>query len=1020
MSGPSLRLQTGSLYVSSYTAAFAGSGGPFGYSPDTGEFAGIISSAGLAQDPFTGSLTGVMAGDVVTFVTVIENTGDAPAYGLLLRNTLPPSLMMAGFTTATVLDVSLTDGAGTPVGYSGTLFDGTGLTTDATPVAAYDADSGRNILLLTYTLQLPAKIAIPDAVLPITTVVVQYRNSPTGTGTGPVTGTGTAIVSGVSAGTTITTAAPTIAVTGPAQFLAAGATATFTITVTLPEGQVTNLRLDDLLSPTLSFVSANVTRTGGHLSGVSPTLSGSALSLGTVLDQADGVSDAQDQLVVSVVARATQGGVGRLTATVSAADPGGGARWTSVANSVPDASPALAMTFTAPTVAQAGQAVTVVLRLRNTGTATAYALQITDRLGPGLTLVAGSIVATGTRAAPIVQTNGAANGVRLGALDPNETLVLTLQATVNADVLSGAALDAGGDAVGITGNGGSTVGASAPGVITAVAPRLTLSTALGTVQVGTVHVGDVVALSAAVVLPSGPSPDVRVTFALPVGLTYIAGSAGTGATVSGQAVTIPLGASDGLQTLGASLQVRVDGTAAVGVATIGAKVSTGFAATAAGTIPVTIANSPPVLSNVTPLLALMDTAQVMPFAGLALTDADTGQTETAVVQSDPAHGALIGPGVYDPVTGTLTLAGSAAVVAAGLAALSFVPVRRLVPTGEVSDADLALTVSDGAGGVVATSVRLAVKTANSIPILTGAWSGQQTTTTLPVLAFTQLRLTDADVGQGGTLTIRSVTPAVGRLSGPGTVDGTFQETGTLPQLQATVRSIVFTPLTAGEAQFAVTLSDGAGGLVQDSTTTVMVAPSVNTGGVQHFARSPTANYLTNINGTQALLRGETYQGPVPYLQQQFIYDAPTPVVIEAQAPNSFVKTFAGNSAIRVTAGQNVVDPGPGSNFIEGGPGNDTFYLNGSTGQVAWDTIVNFHVGDAVTLFGFSPGVSTYAWADNDGAAGYTGRTIHAVLSGSGPVTASLTFAGKTAADTAHFAVTTGHVGTLDYLAVYSL
>ena len=52
MSGPSLRLQTASLYVSSYTAAFGGSGGPFGYSPDTGEFAGVITSAGLAQEPF--------------------------------------------------------------------------------------------------------------------------------------------------------------------------------------------------------------------------------------------------------------------------------------------------------------------------------------------------------------------------------------------------------------------------------------------------------------------------------------------------------------------------------------------------------------------------------------------------------------------------------------------------------------------------------------------------------------------------------------------------------------------------------------------------------------------------------------------------------------------------------------------------------------------------------------------------------------------------------------------------------
>ena len=115
-----------------------------------------------------------------------------------------------------------------------------------------------------------------------------------------------------------------------------------------------------------------------------------------------------------------------------------------------------------------------------------------------------------------------------------------------------------------------------------------------------------------------------------------------------------------------------------------------------------------------------------------------------------------------------------------------------------------------------------------------------------------------------------------------------------------------------------------------------------------------------------------------------------------------------------------MDAGRGSNFIESGPGADTFYLNGTTGEVAWDTIVNFHVGDAVTLFGFTPGVSTYEWADNDGAQGYTGRTIHAVLAGSGPVTASLTFAGKTAADTAHFAITTGSLGTLNYLAVYSL
>ena len=714
--------------------------------------------------------------------------------------------------------------------------------------------------------------------------MLQYRASPAGT----------AIGAGTSDTTTITTAAPTIAIIGPAQPLVTGATATFTVTLTLPEGQVTDLRLDDLLSPTLSFVSASVTRTGRQLSGVTPTLSGSTLRLGTVLNQTDGVTDAQDQLVVSVVARATQGGAGRLTATVSAADPAGGGRWADMATSAAEPAPALAISVTAPAVAQAGQTVTIALRLSNMGAATAYALQITDRLGPGLTLVPGSIVATGTRAAPIVQ----ANGVRLGAPDPNETLILTLQAKVDADVLAGAALDAGGDAVGITGNGGTTVGASAPGVITAVAPRLTL-----TLATGVVHVGDVLALSASVTLPPGPSPDVRVSFALPAGLTYVAGSAGADAVVSGQAVTIPLGASDGLQTLTTSLQVRVDGAAAVGTAIIGAKVSTGFAATAADATPVTIANSPPVLSGVTTLLTLLDTAQGMPFAGLGLTDADADQTETAVVRSDPTHGALAGPGFYDPVTGTLTLTGSTSVVAAGLAALSFIPMRRVVPVGQVSATDLALTVSDGAGGVVATTIQLAVTTANSAPILAGAWSGQQTTTTLPVLAFTQLRLTDADVGQGATLTIRSMTPALGGLGGPGTVGGTFQQTGTLPRLQAAARAVVFTPMAPGRAQFAVTLSDGAGGLVQDISTTVTVAPSADPGNaVQHFARSPTANYLINIGGGQALLRGEVYQGPVSYLQQQFIYDSPNAVVIEAQAPNSFVKTFNGNSAIRVTGG----------------------------------------------------------------------------------------------------------------------
>ena len=166
--------------------------------------------------------------------------------------------------------------------------------------------------------------------------------------------------------------------------------------------------------------------------------------------------------------------------------------------------------------------------------------------------------------------------------------------------------------------------------------------------------------------------------------------------------------------------------------------------------------------------------------------------------------------------------------------------------------------------------------------------------------------------------------------------------------------------------------------------------------------------------------GDAYAGPVSYLQQQFIYAGPDGVAVAAQAPNAFIHTGSGNDAISVSSGQNVLDGGTGSNFLTGGTGNDTFFLDGRGGQVTWGTLVNFHAGDTATLWGFLGGTSTYTWADGEGAAGYTGRTLHADLAGRGGVTASVTFAGLTAADTERFAITTGTVGGSPYLAVTNL
>lgn len=191
-------------------------------------------------------------------------------------------------------------------------------------------------------------------------------------------------------------------------------------------------------------------------------------------------------------------------------------------------------------------------------------------------------------------------------------------------------------------------------------------------------------------------------------------------------------------------------------------------------------------------------------------------------------------------------------------------------------------------------------------------------------------------------------------------------------------------------------------------------------GIHALYGAPGFAQTDTTSGASSHPDGTSYAGPVSYLQQQYIPAGADNLAVAAQAPNVFIRTGGGNDAISVVSGQNVLDGGQGSNFLTGGSGNDTFFLDGRNGQVTWGTLVNFHPGDTATLFGYVAGQSGYAWADSEGAAGYTGRTLHADLAGNGGVTASITFAGSTAADTGHYAITTGSAGGNPYLAVMNL
>ena len=122
-------------------------------------------------------------------------------------------------------------------------------------------------------------------------------------------------------------------------------------------------------------------------------------------------------------------------------------------------------------------------------------------------------------------------------------------------------------------------------------------------------------------------------------------------------------------------------------------------------------------------------------------------------------------------------------------------------------------------------------------------------------------------------------------------------------------------------------------------------------------------------------------------------------------------------AVQLAGGKNVIDVPNGSTFATSGAGDDEFLFHADQPQVTWDTIVNFHAGDSITVFGFGAATAADWWDANAGASGYTGATLRMDLDRDGRVDSSITFTGKTLADIGHFSLVTGNVGGSDYLQI---
>lgn len=194
----------------------------------------------------------------------------------------------------------------------------------------------------------------------------------------------------------------------------------------------------------------------------------------------------------------------------------------------------------------------------------------------------------------------------------------------------------------------------------------------------------------------------------------------------------------------------------------------------------------------------------------------------------------------------------------------------------------------------------------------------------------------------------------------------------------------------GEEYFTVRLSGASGAVLGDAVAMVKLRDDFAATGPAPILM---LNTTTGESSLPALL---AYDGPVTSLSGMFHYLGTDNVVLVAKAPNVFLRSGEGNDALSVAAGQNVLDAGAGSNFLVGGVGADTFYVDGraQAGSV-WSTVTNLGTGDAVTLWGVSPTFGLH-WAEQEGAPGYEGLTLHATAPDHPG--ASLTLSGFVTAD----------------------
>jgi len=403
-----------------------------------------------------------------------------------------------------------------------------------------------------------------------------------------------------------------------------------------------------------------------------------------------------------------------------------------------------------------------------------------------------------------------------------------------------------------------------------------------------------------------------------------------------------------------------------------------------------------------------------PFAAASVADNNPGfnaQTAGTLNVTDEtgapsdAGGVLAGPGLTKTGIGTYALsAGSAYVLQSNLQSLVFT--SAALPGGETHTTKFNLSVSDAATKLASSDAAASVQvvgpaTAPVPPLVAGLLPDQTVIPGNAISPFHAITVSDSNASPkvSATLTLSGG----GTLSGTGLVAGSagsYMVAATSPTaLTATLGKLTFTAPALGDqpsAASTIKLDVADGAQVASGFQTTITTSAAPAGGA-----GSSFTVTNETTGQQVFTTGDKYSGPVQGLDQQLILLTPDNLNITAAVPNVFIHTGGGMNAINVSVanGNNVLDASNGSSFLTGGTGKDTFFLDDrNLASDTYSTIVNFHAGDNITIFGVNATDFRLTTQDNQGAAGAKGLAY--TFSAAGKPNATVVIAGLSSADVA--------------------